>query len=863
MSVQGLEIFFTHRGPPLEAAAAGARAIFPDSCAVWVVDTATLKRPGRLATADLEWLVRQRAPLMLDASASWIDLTKAGLSAAAYLPIFASAPRFNLAGLLVETEAAISPDLFEKAAEYAGRIGDVLLSRILGFPDHCRLSRAAFEVWLDRFLADARRIERPLALLAVRGLDDSAPLADLPALIGEVDPGTLLVALPDRSPEEVQTISRALAARTTARIGVVSLTELGADASAERMIHAACSAVGEGPERRLELAPELVGVERALEVDLPGIWGLFEALNDRERMDRLLESTLRHLMAMVKATRGMVWAAADGTTGGAWQKRVVIDTGDVAPSESEESLIARVFDSRRTESVPASASPQCLAIPILHDEEIFGVLFLGREGEALTMNTVGVPYLDSLAARIGRVFKDARAVDADRRREQQVGERLRKEAIELRRLLRARTGMIGNDASIKSVMRSIERCSAANVPVLITGETGTGKEAAARLIHRLSGRRGPLVVVDCGAIPGNLLESELFGHERGAFTGAEATKVGRFQQADGGTIFLDEIGELPLELQPKLLRVLQESTVRPVGGRDEIQLDFRLVAATNRALEVMVGQRLFREDLLFRLRVMEIHLPALRERGEDIALLALYFIRQYCIETGREFLSLSPEAQATLMAHRWPGNVRELQNTIRRAVLMAPGPELLASDLHIPLSRPRRSVSVPSPAPIERPSQTRLDTPGGLEDAVADWFWEVWVPTATGSPKEIIESFILRAALRITDGSVGKASELVGMHPDTFGSHLEKFGKAAASRTVRGSRLGVLLEAELQANLGSQPPAGPSLLDRVSHALLRELLVRCKGNKSEMARAMGWGRQTLLRHLRRLEILKPPSDVNS
>ncbi len=230
-------------------------------------------------------------------------------------------------------------------------------------------------------------------------------------------------------------------------------------------------------------------------------------------------------------------------------------------------------------------------------------------------------------------------------------------------------GMIGISPAMTKVFERLRHASKTDYPVLITGNTGCGKEMAAQAVHSLSRRaEKPLIIINCGAIPENLLESELFGHEKGAFTGAAGRQLGKFEQADGGTIFLDEIGELPLQLQVKILRVLQESTIERLGGTKTLHLDVRIIAATNIDLEGAVKDRTFRQDLFYRLNVVPLRIPDLQERPEDILLLAHNFLQEEARKLRRGKLSLSPTALAALTVHTWPGNVRELQNRIRRAL---------------------------------------------------------------------------------------------------------------------------------------------------------------------------------------------------
>jgi DNA-binding NtrC family response regulator len=242
--------------------------------------------------------------------------------------------------------------------------------------------------------------------------------------------------------------------------------------------------------------------------------------------------------------------------------------------------------------------------------------------------------------------------------------------------------MIGGCSAMHKVFDTIEQVANSDVDVLVVGETGTGKELVARSIHRRSHRaRGPFVPVDCGAIPDSLLESEFFGHEKGAFTGADSRRIGLLEFADRGTFFLDELGELPMLLQAKLLRTLQERKIRRVGGREEIDVDLRIVAATARQLDEMIRQNQFRQDLFYRINVVRIDLPPLRERGDDIGLLAEYMAQRYGREMGRSLRGITPEAYQVLAQYRWPGNVRELQNVIRRAIALAREPVIGLDDL--------------------------------------------------------------------------------------------------------------------------------------------------------------------------------------
>jgi DNA-binding NtrC family response regulator len=262
---------------------------------------------------------------------------------------------------------------------------------------------------------------------------------------------------------------------------------------------------------------------------------------------------------------------------------------------------------------------------------------------------------------------------------------LREEVRRLRQALgdvTADGGVVGESVALRRVYELIDRVADSDASVLVTGESGTGKEVAARALHARSRRHeGPFVAINCAAMPEALLESELFGHAKGAFTDAKAARTGLFIKASGGTLFLDEVGEMPLTLQPKLLRALQERTVRPVGGDSEVPFDARIVAATNRDLELAVEEGRFREDLYYRLNVIGLELPPLRARGNDVLLLAQRFLEHFASRSGKRVVGLSPPVAQRLLAYGWPGNVRELQNCIERAVALTTFEQLTVEDL--------------------------------------------------------------------------------------------------------------------------------------------------------------------------------------
>ena len=291
--------------------------------------------------------------------------------------------------------------------------------------------------------------------------------------------------------------------------------------------------------------------------------------------------------------------------------------------------------------------------------------------------------------------------------------RMATEYVLLKEELAARRGaprIIGEDSHLRQVSQQLHRAAATDATVLLQGESGTGKELFARALHALSPRAdGPFVAINCAAIPETLLETELFGHEKGAFTGASARKPGRFELAHRGTLFLDEIGDLPLALQAKILRALEEKQFERIGGTQSLHVDVRVVAATNRQLKTRVAERLFREDLYFRLSVFPIQIPPLRERGDDVLILARHFVDKFCRDLNKT-VTLSQGAYDELRAYPWPGNVRELQNCIERAVILCDGDTVHARHLNLSLKPP----SSPAASPWEQ-----IDLSGTLGEAMS------------------------------------------------------------------------------------------------------------------------------------------------
>ncbi|HEY0840132.1 MAG TPA: sigma-54 dependent transcriptional regulator [Vulgatibacter sp.] len=312
-------------------------------------------------------------------------------------------------------------------------------------------------------------------------------------------------------------------------------------------------------------------------------------------------------------------------------------------------------------------------------------------------------------------------------------------------------GFIGQSAAMREVFTLIEKVAPSKASVVITGESGTGKEMVARAVHRLSPRSDkPFIAINCSAIPASLMESEIFGHERGAFTGADQRRLGCFELADGGTIFLDEVGELPVELQAKFLRVLEEERLRRLGGKAEIAVDVRVICATNRDLKQQIRANQFREDLYFRLNVFNIHLPRLKERVEDIPILAQHFVGKFAAEAGKKVQGLEQDALDSLRGYDWPGNIRELRNTIERAVILCDGDLISQGDL-----------------------------PADLSGLGAEG---IMLKLTLGMPLREVEKEYILGSLRRNGGNKARTAELLGISEKTLYNKLNRYAADARDR---------------------------------------------------------------------------------
>jgi transcriptional regulator with GAF, ATPase, and Fis domain len=415
-----------------------------------------------------------------------------------------------------------------------------------------------------------------------------------------------------------------------------------------------------------------------------------ERLLGASDVPRLLDELLDALLEVTHADKGFVILLEDGEPSVRAARNVARETIEGALERVSDSIVQRVVDTGRplvvadalhdaewsgSTSVVNLKLCSVMCAPLMQKGDVFGVLYLGNDNVVSLFDERSLEVLGVFAGQASLLVQNALLLDS-----------LRRENVALREAVSSRQygDLIGAGASMREVYRRIEKVAATDISVLVSGETGTGKEIVAREIHRRSARAaGPFVAVNCAAIPEALLESELFGHVKGAFTGAVATRLGRFQAAHGGTLFLDEVGEMPASLQVKLLRALQERSVTKVGETRPEPVDIRVIAATNKVLEEEIRKGTFREDLFYRLNVVSIPLPPLRDRGDDVVVIARWFLQRYAKEFGSRVRGFTPSALVAMRKYGWPGNIRELENRVKKAVVLADRALVSAEDLDL------------------------------------------------------------------------------------------------------------------------------------------------------------------------------------
>ncbi len=415
-----------------------------------------------------------------------------------------------------------------------------------------------------------------------------------------------------------------------------------------------------------------------------------EKLLGTYELDKLLEGLMDEVIEVTRADKGFLILMESNQLRVKVARNISRENIEDAVERVSDSIVAKVVRTQKpliisdalddpefnaSESVVNLKLLSVMCAPLQHKGEIFGLIYLGNDRLVNRFETKSLETLTIFSAQASLLLQNAILVNE-----------LKLDNVELKKKLEDQQygDIVGSAQAMREVYKRVDKISPTDISVLVTGETGTGKELIAREIHRRSPRaKGPFVTINCGAIPENLLESELFGHVKGAFTGAVATKPGKFQAAIGGTLFLDEIGEMPLQLQVKLLRALQEKVVYKVGDNRGEPVDIRVVCATNKNLEEEVKGNRFREDLYFRINVVTLKLPPLRERGDDIVVLAKFFLSKYAREFNAKAKGFTPSCTVAMKKYGWPGNIRELENRLKKAVVLADKPLLTPEDLDL------------------------------------------------------------------------------------------------------------------------------------------------------------------------------------
>ena len=604
------------------------------------------------------------------------------------------------------------------------------------------------------------------------------------------------------------------------------------------------------------------------------LWDVLQAVSSAHGSTDLASKVVDHLFAVLHPLRAALFLT--GETGERLlhgQQR--LDDGDPRPlqagdlSEDERGVVSSAVDAgavrQRSLHVTLADGERrpylAVAVPLQTEGRTLGAVLLVGSPEVLDLDRTDIHVLSGVAGQVAVALD--RAHLAERHRVHSEHERRRLQA-EVQGLRSQQSPIVFQSAAMADVMARVRRVAATDATVLVTGESGTGKEMMAQTIHQLSGRRTrPFVIVDCGAIPATLIDSELFGHERGAFTGAQQRSIGRLAMADGGTVFLDEIGELPLDVQSRLLRFVQEKTISMVGGTKSRKVDVRIVAATNRRLEDEVRAGRFREDLFYRLNVVRLHIPPLRERPEDVRLLADHFARAAAAEQRKPLLGFTPEAERRLAAYHWPGNIRELQNTILQAVVLSDTERLDVTDLTLPTGgapppfmagtlptlwrpAPAPAAPLPEPAPAGGGFAAAWHTLGGaLDDEVRR--------AATASPRitlplgRWLAHEVVLVAHEQASGVGARAAARIGLPQTTFARRL-RHAQTDRQLTARPPTWGAV-RAALAAAIAAPDLPADGLADRAEALLLDLVLTHAPTPVAYAAALMGLSPPTMKQQL--------------
>ncbi len=596
------------------------------------------------------------------------------------------------------------------------------------------------------------------------------------------------------------------------------------------------------------------------------LWDSVNAVAAGAEPHELAGGLIERLQAALKPRRTTIFLL---TEDGRFQHLVSRPRGPAqAPSARQQRLMDRARSSGRAVAGDAQggdAEPAGLAVPMRAGDATIGCLWLDGVKGAQRPDTSDLVFLQALASQMAVALDRARLAERERLRQEQEQRRLKAEVEELRRAIQA-SKLAYRSSRMDELLATARRIAPTDATVLITGESGTGKELLARTIHELSARREqPLIVVDCGAIASTLIDSELFGHVKGAFTGAQDRKVGRLAEADGATVLLDEVGELPLEVQTRLLRFVQERQLTPVGGSKPRTVDVRIIAATNQDLALRVRDGRFREDLYYRLNVVRLSVPPLRDRPDDILFLAEHFLEKYAATYAKDARRLAPDAATLLSEHAWPGNVRELQNRMMQAVLLSDGVELGAADfrgLNGGVVGVPATVGVP-PAPDDEQRDGELAERGsaGSPDArsllerLRDALGRQIESALSGDARAALplgtwlEEDLVLAADAAVESVARRGAQVLGIPETTYRRRLQKTaGRDAAGLLPRPITWNEVREL-LAALVRSSELDGENLLERTQGVLLEEIVSRVPEDTRTCAALLGVTPPTLKRRL--------------
>jgi len=584
------------------------------------------------------------------------------------------------------------------------------------------------------------------------------------------------------------------------------------------------------------------------------LWDTVGIVASNHDAETLVAQVLDKLSESFNAdTLGFVWCDEEGVPGRRLVRRCAT-SGSAEPVDESvieaatNELIEKARQEKRTITqhlaVAGKAGDEDRALcgcvmPLQANGQVLGYLHLEWRADLLHLGPADLGFLDALASQLTLALDRARLVEQEKLHREQEREELLGELTELRVALE-HSQMVYRSSTMDAVLKSVRKFASTDVTVLVSGESGTGKELLARTIHQLSPRRDrPLVVVDCGAVATSLFDSELFGHERGAYTGAERRSAGRIAEAKGGTLLLDEIGELPLEVQSKMLRFVQEKQLMPVGGTRAQSVDVRVIAATNRDLAAEVAAGNFREDLYHRLNVVQVVMPPLRDRPEDIPLLVQHFLERFSTQYGKRVRRISVEAQERLQSHPWLGNVRELQNRIMRAVVLCNGNRIEAADLELDAATLPEAASISSaPVPGVKPSLGEEPGVEGVLHALSTQIDAALSDESFPPPigKWIGEDLILEA-YRVSRETASRAAALLAIPETTFRRRLQK-ARAGAGLSARSEGWDQVRGRIAKLAEGGNP-SGEDLLESLRRSLLDEIAQRLPGDVKRASALLG------------------------